>query len=123
MFVDYEFGLSKLWKTSSLKSVVVHSCTFETAKRDEIDCVDQCNRNQKSVLVLNTYVGNEPMVISFNGEVNKNIDFSFGENTEEGFEKITCTCHKTLTVRLVKNRKISIRNETHEGIYVLRGNI
>ena len=29
------------------------------------------------------------MVIGFNGEVNKNIDFSFGENTEDGFEKIT----------------------------------
>ena len=27
------------------------------------------------------------MVIGFNGEVNKNIDFSFGENTEDGFEK------------------------------------
>ena len=36
---------------------------------------------------MNTYVGNEPMVIGFNGEVNKNIDFSFGENTEDGFEK------------------------------------
>jgi len=57
-------------------------------QRDEIDCVDECNQNQKSVLVLNTYVGNEPMVISFNGEVNKNIDFSFGDNTEESFGKI-----------------------------------
>merc|ERR1711970_450712 len=50
--------------------------------RDEIECVDRCEQSQKSVLVLNTYTNNVPMVIGFNGEVDDDIDFTFGENTE-----------------------------------------
>ena len=67
--------------------------------------------------MLNTYVGNEPMVIGFNGEVNKNIDFSFGENTEDGFEKITNgrSDISTIIYRLF--------SKPFEGVHVMHSNI